>query len=59
MSIHYFLILLRFLICYVSICNFLKYSFEFCNTLQDEKNILLDIDSYSTPYFQNRYLFVS
>ena len=33
MSIHYFLILLRFLICDVSICNFLKYSFEFCNTL--------------------------
>lgn len=33
MYIHYFLILLRFLICDVSICNFLKYSFEFCNTL--------------------------
>ena len=37
MPIHYFLILLRFLICDVSICNFLKYRFEFCNTLKQRR----------------------
>ena len=31
--------MLRFLICDVSICNFLKYSFEFCNTLHTSNTI--------------------